>query len=76
MKVMLAIFLLAMPLAAQKPVPVKPHITRQGKLVQPHIRTSPNKTRLDNYSTKGNVNPMTGKKGTADPLSLPRPRKK
>lgn len=37
------------------------------KYVMPYYRTSPNKTRLDNYSTKGNYNPFTGKKGTVNP---------
>lgn len=32
--------------------------------VMPSYRTSPNKTKLDNYSTKGNYNPYTGKIGT------------
>lgn len=32
--------------------------------VMPSYRTSPNKTKLDNYSTKGNYNPYTGKTGT------------
>ena len=34
-----------------------------GIYVQPYYRSSPNSTRLDNYSTKGNYNPYTGKKG-------------
>ena len=38
-----------------------------GRYVEPHYKTSPNKTRLDNYSTKGNYNPYTGKKGYASP---------
>jgi len=38
-----------------------------GRYVAPHYKTSPNKTRLDNYSTKGNYNPYTGKKGYASP---------
>ena len=33
------------------------------KYVAPHYRTSPNKFKIDNYSTKGNYNPFTGKKG-------------
>jgi hypothetical protein len=37
------------------------------KYVAPSYRTSPNKTKLDNYSTKGNYNPYTGKSGTANP---------
>ncbi len=37
------------------------------KYVAPSYRTSPNKTKFDNYSTKGNYNPYSGKKGTANP---------
>ena len=35
-----------------------------GRYVMPSYRTSPNKTKIDNYSTKGNYNPYSGKKGT------------
>lgn len=35
-----------------------------GSYIAPHFKTSPNKTKLDNYSTKGNYNPYTGKAGT------------
>lgn len=35
-----------------------------GSYVMPSYRTSPNKTKLDNYSTKGNYNPYSGKTGT------------
>jgi hypothetical protein len=35
-----------------------------GTYVQPSHRTSPNNTRMDNYSTRGNYNPYTGKAGT------------
>lgn len=39
--------------------------TRQnGTYVQPYERSSPNSTRYDNYSTRGNVNPYTGQLGT------------
>ena len=43
---------------------VRPSIRRDGSYVQSHFRTSPNHTRIDNWSTKGNVNPYTGKKGS------------
>ena len=46
---------------------VKGYTKKNGTYVQPHQRTNPNKTKLDNWSTKGNVNPHTGKKGTVDP---------
>ncbi|TSA44824.1 hypothetical protein D4R51_03035 [bacterium] len=38
-----------------------------GSYVAPHYKTTPNKTKLDNFSTKGNYNPYTGKKGTVNP---------
>ena len=42
-------------------------VTQDGTSVQPHMRTIPTPTPMDNYSTKGNVNPYTGKEGTVDP---------
>lgn len=42
---------------------------RTGSYVQPHYKTSPNKSRFDNWSTKWNYNPYTGKKGTKDPFN-------
>ena len=45
----------------------KPSISRY---VMPYYKTSPNKTKLDNYSTKGNYNPYTSKKGYTSPYKL------
>lgn len=45
-------------------VHVKGYTRKDGTYVQPHERSAPNKTKNDNYSTKGNVNPYTGKAGT------------
>lgn len=39
-----------------------------GRYVMPHYRTSPNRSKFDNYSTKGNYNPYTGKSGTVNPF--------
>jgi hypothetical protein len=41
-----------------------------GKYVAPHFKTTPNRTKFDNFSTKGNYNPFTGKKGTVNPLKV------
>ena len=59
----------ALPGIAQhaRPVQVKPHVRKNGTVVQPHVRTSPNKTDRDNYETQGNVNPYTGKEGKKAP---------
>lgn len=35
-----------------------------GTYVEPHFRTQANRTKADNWSTKGNVNPFTGKRGS------------
>lgn len=34
-----------------------------GTYVMPHRQTNPNHSKMDNYSTKGNNNPYTGKTG-------------
>lgn len=46
---------------------VKGYTRRDGTYVQPHYRSDSNNTKLDNYSTRGNINPYTGKYGTKDP---------
>jgi len=38
-----------------------------GSYIMPHYRTSPNNNKWDNWSTKGNINPYTGRRGTVDP---------
>lgn len=39
-----------------------------GRYVAPHYKTTPNRTKFDNFSTKGNYNPYTGRKGTVNPF--------
>lgn len=43
---------------------VKPYTREDGTRVRGHKRTNPNSTVNDNYSTRGNVNPWTGRAGT------------
>lgn len=38
-----------------------------GRYVTPHYKTTPNRSKFDNFSTKGNYNPYTGKKGYSSP---------
>lgn len=40
---------------------------KDGTYVAPSRATNPNRTRNDNWSTKPNVNPYTGKAGTKSP---------
>lgn len=49
-------------------VHVRSYFRHNGQYVSPHFRTAPNHTRLDNWSTRGNVNPYTGKLGTKPPF--------
>jgi hypothetical protein len=44
------------------------YIRRDGTYVAPSYRTTPNSTRLDNYSTRGNSNPFTGQRGSVSPV--------
>lgn len=64
---LLAFGLLACAAAFAKPPGshyVKGHVTKKGTYVPPHMATNPNGTQRDNWSSKGNVNPYTGKEGT------------
>lgn len=57
---------------AQGTVYVPGQVRRDGTYVQPHYRTAPDSSRLNNWSTQGNVNPYTGRQGTVDPYRAPR----
>lgn len=43
---------------------VRGYIKKNGTFVKPHLKTKKNKTKLDNYSYEGNVNPITLKPGS------------
>jgi hypothetical protein len=48
---------------------------KNGTYVAPYDRTAPDQTKLNNWSTKGNVNPETGKSGTVNPYKPYKPYK-
>ena len=48
-------------------VHVRGYVKKDGTVVEPSTRTAPDSTKDNNYSTKGNVNPTTGKEGTVQP---------
>ena len=54
---------------------VKGYRKKNGAYVAPSHRTIPNHTKRDNYSTKGNTNPYTGKKGYV-PVNKPYHKRK
>jgi hypothetical protein len=50
---------------------VNGYMRRDGTYVAPHMRSNPNSSKLDNYSSQGNVNPYTGRQGTVNPYQAP-----
>ena len=46
---------------------VKESVRKDGTVVPAHYRSAPNSTKNDNFSTRGNTNPYTGKKGWIEP---------
>lgn len=61
---LVALLCIGVGLLEAKDVHVRGHYRKDGTYVAPHVRTAPNRTRNDNYSTRGNDNPYTGKAGT------------
>ncbi len=43
------------------------YTNNHGTYVAPHMSTNPNSTQMDNYGTRGNLNPYTGSYGTRSP---------
>jgi len=48
-------------------VNVRPYTKKDGTYVAPHHRSAPDGLKGNNWSTKGNTNPYTGKPGSKDP---------
>ena len=67
---MIALFVLAS--VAEGAQRVRGYFKKNGTYVMPHYKTKRDGTRLNNYSTKGNINPYTGKNGTKDPFKARR----
>lgn len=57
--------LVAVPSFAAKGV--RGYVTKRGTYVAPSYRTSADGRKSNNYSTKGNFNPYSGKQGTKSP---------
>lgn len=51
-------------------VSVRGYTTKNGTYVAPSHRTAPDSTRANNWSSRPNVNPYTGKIGTKDPYAV------
>lgn len=50
---------------------VRGYTRKDGTYVAPHHATNPDSSRSNNWSSRGNVNPYTGKIGTVDPYKTP-----
>jgi len=46
------------------------YVNKSGTYVMPYYQTAPNRTKVDNWTSKPNVNPYTGKPGTKDPYAV------
>jgi hypothetical protein len=69
----------AAPLAeasAQASTQRRGYVTRNGVYVPPSHQTKPDGTKANNWSTRGNVNPFTGRQGTVDPAKPTAPRRR
>ncbi len=66
MKKLFVAILASLVMTSWAQVYVKPHVKRDGTFVQGHYRSGPNQSNADNYGTRGNYNPYTGKFGTRD----------
>ncbi|SOO31650.1 exported hypothetical protein [Xanthomonas phaseoli pv. phaseoli] len=66
-KITFAVLALLASVAVSAQTHVKGYYRANGTYVQSHYRSAANSTTLDNYSTRGNVNPYTGQAGTVDP---------
>lgn len=67
---LVSMMLVAGAAVAQTSHATKGYVKKDGTYVAPSRATNPNSTKLDNYSTEGNVNPYTGKAGTVDPYKV------
>lgn len=53
----------ALPLTAYADQWVNGYLRSDGTYVQGHFRSSPDQWKFDNYSSSGNINPYTGRRG-------------
>lgn len=68
-KLFMVILALALASPAVAQVHVKGYVKSNGTYVAPYVRTSPDRSIYNNYSTTPNVNPYTGKTGSVNPYA-------
>lgn len=67
MRFLIATLLLASSLGVSADQWVNGYTRQNGTYVNPYVRSNPNSTTFDNYSTRGNVNPYSGNRGYRSP---------
>ena len=70
MKLVLALAAALVSSSTMADVYVNGYMRSDGVYVAPHYRTAPDSTLLNNYSTRGNVNPYTGQAGYVNPYAV------
>jgi len=68
MRIFIFILLILIPCLLFSQVKVRGYYRKDGTYVQPHYRSNPDGNVYNNWSTKGNINPYTGKEGTKNPI--------
>ena len=61
-----ALFTVSSSVVEARTIRVKSYTTSRGTYVNSYYRTSPNRYSFDNYSSKGNYNPYSGRTGTVN----------
>jgi len=64
LSVFVELFLCVQVVNAGVPVPVRGHYRKNGTYVSPYYRSNPDGNFGNNWSTAGNINPYTGKRGS------------
>lgn len=57
--------------AMARDVYVRGYVRSDGTYVAPHMQTAPDSSVYNNWSTRPNVNPYTGREGTRNPVPNP-----
>lgn len=71
---LLLLFVIALPSFAYSTTSTSGYYRKNGTYVQPYKRTTRDYTRSNNFSTKGNYNPYSGRKGYSPAYKTPRMR--
>jgi hypothetical protein len=66
MKIFILGFVILISSLVQSDTYVNGYYRKDGTYVNGHYRSNPNASKGDNWSTKGNINPYTGSRGTKD----------